>query len=106
MESVEIVVQQGSVAYWGDKRVLVTGASGMVGSWLTRWLAESGAYTVAFIADSDPQSELMRSSTINKVNVVNGRLENYDDIERAINKNGWFFRYLFKDEKRVDHDLS
>jgi len=85
LESVEIVAQQGSVAYWGEKRVLVTGASGMVGSWLTRWLAESGAYTVAFIADSDPQSELMRSGTVNKVNVVNGRLENYDDIERAIN---------------------
>jgi CDP-glucose 4,6-dehydratase len=56
-----------------------------VGSWLTRWLAESGAYTVAFIADTDPQSELVRSGTINKVSVVNGRLENYDDIERAIN---------------------
>lgn len=57
----------------------------MVGSWLTQWLAESGAYTVAFIADTDPQSELVRSGTINKVSVVNGRLENYDDIERAIN---------------------
>ena len=57
----------------------------MVGSWLTRWLAESGAYTVAFIADTDPQSELIRSGTINKINVANGRLEKYDDIERAIN---------------------
>lgn len=85
LESVEIVALQGSTAYWGSKRVLVTGASGMVGSWLTRWLAESGAYTVAFIADTDPQSELVRSGTINKVSVVNGRLESYDDIERAIN---------------------
>ena len=76
---------QGSAAYWSTKRVLVTGASGMVGSWLTRWLAESGAYTVAFIADTDPQSELVRSGTINEVSVVNGRLESYDDIERAIN---------------------
>lgn len=57
----------------------------MVGSWLTRWLAESGAYTVAFIADTDPQSELIRSGTITKINVANGRLEKYDDIERAIN---------------------
>ena len=85
MESVEIVALQGSIKYWSGKRVLVTGASGMVGSWLTRWLAESGAYTVAFIADTDPQSELVRSGTIKKVSVVNGRLENYDDIERAIN---------------------
>ena len=79
------MTQEGSNTYWSDKRVLVTGASGMVGSWLTRWLSESGAYTVAFIADTDPQSELIRSGTINKINVINGRLENYDDIERAIN---------------------
>ena len=85
MESMEIVNVQGSATYWSDKRVLVTGASGMVGSWLTQWLVESGAHTVAFIADTDPQSELVRSGTINKVSVVNGRLENYDDIERAIN---------------------
>ena len=80
-----IVKVQGSATYWSGKRVLVTGASGMVGSWLTQWLAGSGAYTVAFIADTDPQSELVRSGTINKVSVVNGRLENYDDVERAIN---------------------
>ena len=85
MESVEIVKVQGSATYWSGKRVLVTGASGMVGSWLTQWLASSGAYTVAFIADTDPQSELVRSGTMNKVSVVNGRLENYDDVERAIN---------------------
>jgi CDP-glucose 4,6-dehydratase len=77
--------QQDSKSYWSNKRVLVTGATGMVGSWLTQWITNSGAYTVAFIADTDPQSELVRSGTINKVNVVNGRLENYDDIERAIN---------------------
>jgi len=70
---------------WSDRRVLVTGATGMVGSWLTRWLVESGAYVVAFISDWDPQSELLRSGVINNVNVVNGRLENYDAVERSIN---------------------
>ena len=79
------MTSQGSTSYWNNKRVLVTGASGMVGSWLTAWLVGSGAYTVAFLADTDPKSELMRSGTIKKVHVVNGRLENYDDIERAIN---------------------
>ena len=71
--------------YWSGKRVLVTGATGMVGAWLTRWLVDAGAYTVAFISDTDPQSELIRSGYINRVAVMNGRLENYDDIERAIN---------------------
>lgn len=71
--------------FWGTRRVLVTGATGMVGSWLTRWLAEAGAHTVAFVSDWDPQSELIRSRVIDRVSVVNGRLENYDDVERAIN---------------------
>ena len=70
---------------WADRRVLVTGATGMVGSWVTRELVELGAFTVAFIADTDPNSELIRSGTISKVSVVNGRLERYDDIERALN---------------------
>ena len=70
---------------WSNRRVLVTGATGMVGSWLTRWLVESGAYVVALVPDWDPQSELLRSGVINRVNVVNGRLEDYDAVERAIN---------------------
>lgn len=74
-----------SSKYWRDKRVLVTGATGMVGSWLTRWLVDAGAYTVAVVADLDPQSDLVRSGTVSRVNVVNGRLERYEDVERAIN---------------------
>ena len=65
--------------------MLVTGATGMVGAWLTRWLVDAGAHTVAFVSDADPQSELMRSGYINRVAVMNGRLENYEDVERAIN---------------------
>ncbi len=85
MESVELMISHPSTQYWSEKRVLVTGATGMVGSWLTRWLVEAGAYTVALVADMDPQSELVRSGFINRINVMNGRLENYDDVERAIN---------------------
>ena len=71
--------------FWTDKRVLVTGATGMVGSWLCRWLASAGAQTVALVADWDPQSELLRGQTVQSLSVVNGRLEDYGDVERAIN---------------------
>lgn len=85
MESVEVMSQQPSPEFWSSKRVLVTGATGMVGAWATRWLVDAGAHTVAFISDADPQSELLRSGYIDRVTVMNGRLENYDDVERAIN---------------------
>jgi CDP-glucose 4,6-dehydratase len=82
---VEVTTGLPSKEFWSTKRVLVTGATGMVGAWLTRWLVDAGAHTVAFVSDADPQSELMRSGYINRVAVMNGRLENYEDVERAIN---------------------
>ena len=85
MEGVALVATLPNEKFWSDKRVLVTGATGMVGSWLTRWLVEAGAYTVALVADMDPQSELLRSGFINRINVMNGRLESYDEVERTIN---------------------
>jgi CDP-glucose 4,6-dehydratase len=70
---------------WSTRRVLVTGATGLVGSWLCRWLVERDAFVVAYIWDMDPQSELIRSGLIKQTNVVNGRLEDADTVERAIN---------------------
>jgi CDP-glucose 4,6-dehydratase len=79
---VEGLVTQQSLA---GERVLVTGATGIVGSWLTRRLVERGAYVVALVQDVDPRSELYRSGTAAKIAVVSGCLESYTDIERAIN---------------------
>jgi len=74
------------MANWSDRRVLVTGATGLVGSWLTRALVERGAYVVTLVRDWDPQSELIRSGVVNKTSVVSGCLEDYYAVERAINE--------------------
>jgi CDP-glucose 4,6-dehydratase len=71
---------------WAGRRVLVTGATGIVGSWLTRRLVDAGAYAVAFIRDDDPQSELYRSGVVRRTTVVSGALEDYASVERAINE--------------------
>jgi CDP-glucose 4,6-dehydratase len=70
----------------GKHRVFVTGATGIVGSWLVRRLLERGAYVVALVRDADPQSELFRSGTASRVSVVTGALEDYSVLERAINE--------------------
>jgi CDP-glucose 4,6-dehydratase len=70
---------------WHDRRVLVTGATGMVGSWLTKELLARGASVVVLVLDADPQSELLRSGDLGHTEVVNGRLEDFADVERAIN---------------------
>jgi CDP-glucose 4,6-dehydratase len=72
-------------AFWRDKRVLVTGATGIVGSWLIKELLGQGAFVAALVLDADPQTELFRSGDIHRVAVINGRLEEMADIERAIN---------------------
>jgi len=68
---------------WSSRRVLVTGATGVVGSWLVRRLVDTGAYVVALIRDLDPQSELIRSGTLQRIAVVNGKLEDALAVERA-----------------------
>ncbi len=73
-----------SVQPWAGRRVMVTGATGIVGSWLTRQLVDDGAHVVALVRDMDPQSELLRSGTIDRLSVVNGALEDYDAVERAV----------------------
>lgn len=72
--------------FWKEKRVLVTGATGLVGSWLVRALLEKKAYVISLIRDFDPQSELIRSQLINQTTVVYGALEDYSALERAINE--------------------
>lgn len=71
--------------FWVDRPVLVTGATGLVGSWLVKTLLEKKARVVALIRDQDPQSELFRSKNNEKISVVNGCLEKIDSLERAIN---------------------
>jgi len=75
----------GSAGFAG-RRVLVTGASGMVGSCLVRQLLEGGASVVALVLDADPQTELYRSGDISSVAVVSGALEDIGTLERALRR--------------------
>jgi CDP-glucose 4,6-dehydratase len=69
---------------WAHRSILVTGATGMVGSALVAELVAKGAKVVAFVADPDPQSELYRSGLIDRTSVSLGRLEDVEAIERAV----------------------
>lgn len=72
-------------SFWEGRRVLVTGATGMVGSWLCRRLVDAGAQVAALVRDADPQSELLRSATMARLNMVSGCVEHYATVERAVN---------------------
>lgn len=72
--------------FWQGRRVLVTGGTGMIGSWLVKELLAENAVPVLLIHDADPQSELYRSKDVDKCCVVNGALEDYATVERAVNE--------------------
>jgi len=70
---------------WTGRSVLVTGGTGLVGSWLTKRLLEAGADVVLLVKDLDPRSELARSRDIERCAVVWGTLEDFAVVQHAIN---------------------
>jgi CDP-glucose 4,6-dehydratase len=70
--------------FWRERRVFVTGATGIVGSCLVRELLDNGADVAVLVRDADPQSELLRSGDLNRCTVFNGRMEDLWTLERAI----------------------
>jgi CDP-glucose 4,6-dehydratase len=72
------------VTAWASRRVLVTGATGIVGTWLVGRLVEEGALVVGLVRDMNPQSELLRSGLWTRLSIVSGALEDYQTVERAV----------------------
>lgn len=70
--------------YWNHKQVFVTGATGLLGSWLVKDLVDAGATVTALVRDTVPCSNLHRSGYADKVNMVHGGLEDYAVLERAL----------------------
>lgn len=71
-------------SYWKDKTVFVTGATGLMGSWLVKALLQEEAEVVALIRDQAPRSMLVREGLIRRTAVVNGDLESLPTMRRAI----------------------
>jgi len=68
------------------KNVLITGATGIVGYWLTSYLYDIGAEITIYMRDFVPKSSLIKSSIFGKINIVSGQLEDYLNIKRALNE--------------------
>ncbi len=50
--------------FWKDRAVLVTGATGLLGSWLSKYLIDLKALPVFLVRDWVPESELVRGGYI------------------------------------------
>jgi len=70
--------------FWLDRPTLVTGATGLVGSWLTARLVDAGADVVCLVRDWIPQSEMIRSGVMESVKTVRGDVCDRDLLERTL----------------------
>ena len=72
--------------FWRDRPVFVTGATGLVGSWLVRRLLDAGAEVVGLIRDWVPRCELVRSGALARMTVVRGDVTDQELLERTLNE--------------------
>ena len=70
--------------FWRDRSVLVTGATGLLGGWLTKRLLDQGASVTAIVRDWVPQAEIVREGALDKVNVARGDVIDQEFVERVL----------------------
>jgi len=69
--------------FWQDRRVLVTGCTGMLGAWLTETLADLGADVVGIVRDWVPQSQLVRSGVADRIKIVRADVTDAEAMVRV-----------------------
>jgi CDP-glucose 4,6-dehydratase len=67
-----------------DQRVLVTGASGLVGSKLVQRLIDMEAKVAILLIEESPESLLVRNRLLEKCTVYSGSLADYSFVERSV----------------------
>lgn len=72
--------------FWAGRHVFVTGATGLLGSWMTERLVELGADVVALVRDQVGRSRLLSSNVVGEITIVPGALEDYLTLERTLNE--------------------
>ena len=73
-------------SFWRDRPVLVTGATGLLGRWLTRELVARGADVVALVRDRVARSPLEDDALRGRVTEVYGAVEALELVTRTVNE--------------------
>lgn len=70
--------------FWKDRPTLVTGGTGLLGSWMVRELVARGTDVVCLVRDWVPQSELVRCGIADRIKLVRGDICDQALLERTL----------------------
>lgn len=70
--------------HWQDRRVFVTGGTGLVGGWLVERLVELGADVVALVRDWVPGARFVGLGLDRRISVVRGDVRDQSLLERIL----------------------
>jgi CDP-glucose 4,6-dehydratase len=73
-----------STSFWQGQQVFVTGATGLLGSWLVPELVQRGASVVALVRDGAPRSRLVRDGWLDRISTVQGSLTDDGLVRRTL----------------------
>lgn len=82
----EIVGRNDMSFDWRDRRTFVTGATGLLGSWLVEELLRRGADVVCLVRDRTPRSRFFEEGIATKTTIVDGDVADERLILRALNE--------------------
>lgn len=75
-----------SSEHWRDRRVLLTGATGLVGGWVLERLLDLAADPICLIRDEIPRSRAAERGLLRRSTLVRGELEDHRLLERTLNE--------------------
>lgn len=70
--------------FWQNRSVLLTGCTGLLGSWLVSELINAQAQVTGLVRDIVPKSRLYGDNAQSKINVVHGQVEDLSILKRVI----------------------
>src|SRR5438132_538236 len=75
-----------AMSFWKGRCVFVTGATGLLGSWLLGELVKREAQVTCLVRDWVPGSWLFHTGALAQVNIVRGELEDFSLLLRILNE--------------------
>lgn len=74
----------GKMNEWKDKNILVTGCTGIIGSWLTNRLVYKGSNVTGIIRDHVGKSKLLKENIMTRINIAYGDVTDFYFVSRVL----------------------